>query len=44
MEPEFKEEDVIIIDPQVQPVAGEFVVAINGDYEATFKNIAPRNR
>ncbi|AJO88443.1 TPA: S24 family peptidase [Haemophilus influenzae] len=41
MEPEFKEEDVIIIDPQVQPVAGEFVVAINGDYEATFKKYRP---
>lgn len=41
MEPEFKEEDVIIIDPQVQPVAGEFVVAVNGDYEATFKKYRP---
>ncbi|MGP1572968.1 LexA family protein [Aggregatibacter segnis] len=41
MEPEFKEEDVIIVDPQVQPVAGEFVVAINGEYEATFKKYRP---
>ncbi|WP_235961408.1 XRE family transcriptional regulator [Spirabiliibacterium mucosae] len=37
MEPEFKEGDVIIIDPNVTPLPGEFVVAKNGSEEATFK-------
>ncbi|MCT6874822.1 LexA family protein [Frischella perrara] len=37
MEPEFKEGDIIIVDPIVKPMPGEFVVAINGDAEATFK-------
>lgn len=41
MEPDFKEGDVIIIDPKVQPIAGEFVVAINENYEATFKKYRP---
>ncbi|WP_391540669.1 LexA family protein [Lonepinella koalarum] len=39
MEPDFIEGDVIIVDPKIQPHAGEFVVAVNGDYEATFKKI-----
>lgn len=37
MEPEFKEGDTIVIDPAVAPSPGEFVVAKNGDHEATFK-------
>ena len=37
MEPEFKEGDVVIIDPAIKPFPGEFVVAVNGDEEATFK-------
>ena len=37
MEPEFKEGDVIIVDPEIPPTPGEFVVAINGEAEATFK-------
>lgn len=37
MEPEFKEGDVIIVDPAISPTPGEFVVAINGEAEATFK-------
>ncbi|MBF0785742.1 helix-turn-helix domain-containing protein [Muribacter muris] len=37
MEPDFKESDYIIVDPEEKPATGEFVVAINGDYEATFK-------
>ena len=37
MEPEFKEGDVVIIDPAVKPMPGEFVAAMNGDEEATFK-------
>lgn len=37
MEPEFKEGDVVIIDPAITPLPGEFVVAVNGEEEATFK-------
>lgn len=37
MEPEFKEGDVVIIDPAVKPTPGEFVLAMNGESEATFK-------
>ena len=37
MEPEFKEGDIVIIDPAVKPMPGEFVAAMNGDEEATFK-------
>ncbi|EOS94795.1 helix-turn-helix domain-containing protein [Erwinia tracheiphila] len=37
MEPEFREGDTIIIDPMVAPAPGEFVIAKNSDYEATFK-------
>ncbi|WP_392559324.1 LexA family protein [Orbus mooreae] len=37
MEPEFKEGDIVIIDPNVLPLPGEFVVAMNGEEEATFK-------
>ena len=37
MEPEFKEGDVVIIDPAIKPLPGEFVVAMNGESEATFK-------
>ncbi|OTP83223.1 LexA family protein [Gilliamella apicola] len=37
MEPEFKEGDVVIIDPAIKPIPGEFVVAMNGESEATFK-------
>lgn len=41
MEPDFKEGDVIIVDPEIEPVPGEFVVAKNGDHEATFKKYRP---
>ncbi|PXZ06332.1 DNA-binding protein [Gilliamella apicola] len=37
MEPEFKEGDVVIIDPAIKPMPGEFVVAVNGEEDATFK-------
>ena len=33
----FKEGDLILVDPEVQPTPGRFVVAINGGNEATFK-------
>ncbi|CDG47865.1 LexA family protein [Serratia symbiotica] len=42
MEPEFREGDTIIIDPAVNPLPGEFVVAKNGDHEATFKKYRPK--
>lgn len=41
MEPEFKDGDVIIVDPEVEPHPGEFVVAANGDFDATFKKYRP---
>ena len=41
MEPDFIAGDVVIIDPKIEPHAGEFVAAINGDYEATFKKYRP---
>jgi SOS-response transcriptional repressor LexA len=37
MEPEFREGDMIIVDPEVEPRPGDFVVAVNGTGEATFK-------
>ena len=42
MEPEFKEGDTIIIDPDVKPSPGDFVVARNAREEATFKKYRPR--
>lgn len=42
MEPDFKEGDTIIIDPDVRPHPGDFVVARNQDAEATFKKYRPR--
>ena len=37
MEPEFREGDIVIIDPSVEPTPGEFVVALKGESEVTFK-------
>lgn len=42
MEPEFKEGDIIIIDPEVAPSPGNYVVAKNSEEEATFKKYRPR--
>jgi SOS-response transcriptional repressor LexA len=42
MLPDFKEGDRVIIDPAIQPNPGDFVVAKNGDNEATFKKYRPR--
>ncbi len=42
MLPEFREGDRVIIDPAVAPQPGDFVVAKNGDQEATFKKYRPR--
>ncbi len=42
MLPEFKPGDRVIIDPDVTPQPGDFVVAKNGDDGATFKKYRPR--
>jgi SOS-response transcriptional repressor LexA len=42
MLPEFKPGDRVIIDPDVEPHPGDFVVAKNGTNEATFKKYRPR--
>jgi SOS-response transcriptional repressor LexA len=40
---EFKPGDRVIIDPAVAPQPGDFVVAKNGEDEATFKKYRPRS-
>lgn len=42
MEPEFKEGDVVVIDPDVRPSPGDYVVAKNHEESATFKKYRPR--
>jgi SOS-response transcriptional repressor LexA len=42
MLPDFREGDRVIIDPAVVPNPGDFVVAKNGEHEATFKKYRPR--
>lgn len=42
MRDEFKEGDVVIIDPAIEPLPGDFVVAKNTKEEATFKKYRPR--
>lgn len=42
MVPEFREGDTVIIDPSVQPMPGDYVVAKNGQHDATFKKYRPR--
>nr|WP_269134965.1 S24 family peptidase [Pseudescherichia vulneris] len=42
MEPDFVEGDVIIVDPELHPGPGDFVVAKNGSDEATFKKYRAR--
>lgn len=43
MEPRFQEGDCVIVDPRVQPLPGDFVVAkLDRDDEATFKKYRPR--
>lgn len=42
MEPDFIEGDRVIVDPRVEPLPGDFVVAKNGEEEATFKKYRPR--
>lgn len=42
MTPEFQEGDTILIDPDVKPTPGDYVVAKNNDGEATFKKYRSR--
>ncbi|MHA3063108.1 S24 family peptidase [Acinetobacter sp. ANC 4641] len=42
MQPDFKEGDVIIVDTKVTPHPGDYVIAQNGNDEATFKKYKPR--
>jgi SOS-response transcriptional repressor LexA len=42
MAPEFQPGDRVIIDPDIAPQPGDFVVAKNGTQEATFKKYRPR--
>lgn len=42
MLPEFKPGDRVIIDPEVAPQPGDYVVAKNGGNDATFKKYRPR--
>lgn len=44
MEPEFREGDVIFVDPDVAPKAGSYVVAKNNEEEATFKKYRSRGK
>lgn len=41
MTPEFKEGDIVVIDPELEPYPGEFVFAKNGGHEGTFKKYRP---
>ncbi|KLU15018.1 MULTISPECIES: LexA family protein [Xenorhabdus] len=41
MEPDFKAGDIVVIDPEIYPNPGEFVVAANCEQEATFKKYRP---
>lgn len=42
MSPKFEDGDLIIVDPDIIPKAGDFVVASNGKEEATFKKYRSR--
>lgn len=41
MQPEFREGDIVVVDPDLCPMPGEFVVAKNNGHEATFKKYRP---
>ncbi len=44
MTPEFTAGDIIIIDPDIAPNPGNYVIARNHEQEATFKKYRPRGR
>ena len=39
MEPDFKEGMVIIVEPELEPLPNDFVIAKNGSEESTFKQL-----
>lgn len=39
MEPVFKEGMIVIVEPELSPIPGDFVIAKNGDNEATLKQL-----
>ena len=39
MEPDFREGDILIVEPEMDAEPGDFVIAKNGDGEATFKKL-----
>ncbi|OAQ21012.1 LexA family protein [Thermosulfurimonas dismutans] len=39
MEPEFTEEDIIVVDPTRRPISGSYVVACNGRGEAVLRQL-----
>ncbi|WP_047680392.1 MULTISPECIES: LexA family transcriptional regulator [Xenorhabdus] len=41
MKPDFKAGDIVVIEPEVTPNPGEFVVAVTYEREATFKKYRP---
>lgn len=41
MMPDFQPGDIVIVDPDISPMPGEFVVAKNNGHEATFKKYRP---
>ncbi len=42
MEPEFREHDAVVIDPDIRPSPSDYVVARNHEEAATFKKYRPR--
>jgi len=42
MTPDFRPGDRIIVDPEISPNPGDFVIARNGSEQATFKKYRPR--
>jgi len=39
MEPDFRQDDILIVEPEMEPEPGDLVVVKNGDNEATFKKL-----
>lgn len=39
MEPKFPEGMVLIVEPEADPLPNDYVIAVNGDNEATFKQL-----
>lgn len=39
MEPDFQEGMLLVVEPELEPVAGDYVIAKNGDSETTFKQL-----